>query len=77
MTSSPVSDQSKLRICPPIQISHPDPNTPSWAHVFPAHYPILKNVRQRRGRDLKDLFYLKSHPETLVINKYIIVIKNI
>lgn len=77
MTSLPVNDQSKLHICSPIQISRPDPNTPFCVHMCPTHDPIFKNVRQRQSQDLKVLFYLKSHPETLVINKYIIVIKNI
>lgn len=77
MTALPVNDQSKLHLCSPAQISHPDPNTPFWAHMFPTHYPIFKNFRRRQSQDLKVLFYLKSHPETLVINKYIIVIKNI
>lgn len=61
-----------------LQIPHPHPDTPYQAHIFLIPQLLLiTTFRQRQKLDLKILFYLKSHPETLVINKYIIVIKNI
>ena len=78
LTSLPLNDQEKqLCVSPPTQISpllllHFTEYTCSLPTT-----PIFKNFRQRQSQDLKILFYLKSHPETLVINKYIIVIKNI